>query len=112
MTGETYDQLSPGKSYKVIIDHAELGRHQATTGRPQNKNNNHKIHTLVMALLGGQRAVSSGAGLAGEHSTRTLKAKSSSLNTNEVRGARSVGDIKIIPVLSASVYLLHSVPDM
>ena len=46
VTGETYDQLSPGKSYKVIIDHAELGRHQATTGQqPQNKNNNHKIHT-------------------------------------------------------------------
>ena len=35
---------------------------------------------------------------------RTLKTKSSSLNTNEVRGARSVGDIKIIPVL-------NSVPD-
>ena len=46
VTGETYDQLSPGKSYKVIIDHAELGRHQATTGQqPQNKNNNHKIPT-------------------------------------------------------------------
>ena len=31
VTGETYDQLSPGRSYKVIIDHAELGHDQATT---------------------------------------------------------------------------------
>ena len=75
MTGETYDQLSPGKSYKVIIDHAELGRDQATTGQPQNKNNNHKIHTLVMALLRGQRAVSSGAGLAGGTFDQNIKDK-------------------------------------
>ena len=50
-----------------------------------------------------QRAASPWAGLAGEHLRRTLKTKSSSLNTNEVR-ERSVGDIKIILVL-------NSVPD-